>query len=44
MHQLQRVLGDERRFAGEHLAEGRAQRVVVGAVVDGVVHAAGLLR
>ncbi len=33
MHQLQRILGAERRLAREHLVEGHAQRIEVAAVV-----------
>ena len=44
MHQRHRVVRGERRLPAEQFVQGRAQRVIIGAVVDAPVHPAGLLR
>ncbi len=43
MDEVERVAAGERQDAGEHLVEGHAERVEVGAAVDHAVHPAGLL-
>ena len=43
MHERHRIARHEGDAAGEHLVERHAQRVEVGAVIDGPVHPAGLL-
>ena len=44
VHPFHRVGGGERQFARQHLVEGDAQRVEIGAGVDRAVHPAGLFR
>jgi hypothetical protein len=44
VHPFHGVVGAEGARAGEQLVEGNAERIQIGAVIDGLVHAPGIAR